>query len=79
MTIKVLGVDCARCQEAERRVINTLAQMGVAADVQKVTDMKDIMAYGVVGMPAIVINNKVKCYGRIPTVDEIKKWVNEEK
>jgi small redox-active disulfide protein 2 len=79
MEIKVLGSGCARCHETERRVMNAVAQLGVAADVGKVTDMKEIMSYGVLGTPAVVINGKVKCYGRIPTVDEVKKWVTEEK
>ena len=79
MTIKVLGSGCARCHETERRVMNALAQLGVAADVCKVTDVKEIMSFGVLGTPAVVINGKVKCYGRIPTVDEIKTWVTEGK
>ena len=79
MVIKVLGAGCARCHETERRVMNTLAEMGIAADVQKITDIKEIMSFGVLGTPAIVISDKVKCYGRIPTNDEIKKWVSEEK
>ena len=79
MEIKVLGVGCARCHETERRVMNALAQTGIAADVCKVTDMKEIMTYGVMGMPAVVINGKVKCYGKIPTVEEVKQWLQEEK
>ncbi len=79
MVIKVLGSGCARCHETERRVMNALAQLGLAADVGKVTDVKEIMSFGVLGTPAVVINGKVKCYGRIPTVDEVKKWMVEEK
>jgi len=79
MVIKVLGSGCARCHETERRVVNALAQLGMAADVGKVTDVKEIMSFGVLGTPAVVINGKVKCYGRIPTVDEVKKWMAEEK
>ena len=79
MVIKVLGSGCARCHETERRVMNALAQLGLAADVGKVTDVKEIMSFGVLGTPAVVVNGKVKCYGRIPTVDEVKKWMVEEK
>ena len=78
MVIKILGTGCARCHETERRVMNTLAETGVTADVQKVTDIKEIMSFGVLGTPAIVINDKIKSYGRIPTTDEIKKWIQEE-
>jgi small redox-active disulfide protein 2 len=79
MVIKVLGSGCARCHETERRVMNALAQLGLAADVGKVTDMKEIMSFGVLGTPAVVIDGKVMCYGRIPTVDEVKKWLAERK
>lgn len=78
MTIKVLGSGCARCRETERRVVNALAQSDSAADVTLVTDMKEIMSYSVLGTPAVVINGKVKCYGRIPTVNEIKQWILAE-
>jgi small redox-active disulfide protein 2 len=79
MEIKVLGSGCARCHETERRVMNALAQLGVAADVCKVTDVKEIMSYGVLGTPAIVVNGKVKCYGKVPAVEEVNKWLMEEK
>lgn len=78
MTIKVLGSGCSRCHETERRVVNTLSRLGIAAEVCKVTNVKEIMAYGVLGTPAVVIDGKVKCYGRIPSTEELDKWLKPE-
>ncbi len=77
MDIKVLGIGCARCQELEKRTMNALAELGVAADVRKVSEIKDIMAFKVMGMPGLVIDGKVVSTGRIPSVQEIKTWVTE--
>ncbi|MBE3581086.1 MAG: TM0996/MTH895 family glutaredoxin-like protein [Thermoanaerobacteraceae bacterium] len=67
MEIKVLGTGCARCNALERNVINALAEMGVAADVEKVTDINKILDYGVVMTPGLVINGKVKVSDRVPS------------
>ena len=77
MEIKILGPGCPRCHEVERRTINALAELNVAADVEKVTDIKQIMAYGILSTPGLVINGKVKSSGRIPRPEEIKTWILE--
>ena len=77
MEIKILGPGCPRCHEVEKRTINALAELNVAADVEKVTDIKKIMAYGILSTPGLVINGKVKSSGRIPRPEEIKAWVQE--
>jgi len=77
MDIKILGPGCPRCGELEKRTMNVLAEMNVAASVEKVTDIRQIMTYGVLGTPALVINGSVKCAGRIPRPEEIKKWIQE--
>jgi len=79
MEIKILGPGCARCHDLEKRTINVLAELGVAADVQKVSDIKKIMEFGILATPGLVIGGKVKCSGRIPSGEEIKRWVQEEK
>lgn len=78
MEIRILGTGCPRCQELEKRTIDTLAELNIAADLQKVTDIKKIMEYKILGTPGLVINGKVKSAGRIPSKDEIKKWIEEE-
>lgn len=78
MEIRILGPGCPRCGEVEKRTINALAELNVSADVQKITDIKKIVEYKIMGTPGLVINGKVKCYGRIPSADEIKNWLREE-
>ncbi|MFB0565923.1 MAG: thioredoxin family protein [Candidatus Aminicenantaceae bacterium] len=79
MEIMILGPGCPRCGEVEKRTINALAELNVGADVQKITDFKKISEYKIFATPGLVINGKVKASGRIPSVDEIKKWIQEEK
>jgi len=78
MEIRILGTGCPRCGEVEKRTINAIAELNVSADVQKITDIKKIAEYKIMGTPGLVINGKVKCYGRIPSADEIKNWLQEE-
>ena len=78
MEIRILGTGCSRCEELERKTINALAEMGQAADVQKVKDIKDIASYGVLSTPGLVINRKIKSSGRVPSTEEIKKMIQEE-
>jgi len=78
MEIKILGPGCPRCNEVEKRTKNALAELAVAADVQKVTDFNKIAEYRIFATPGLVINGKVKVSGRIPSLDEIKRWIQEE-
>lgn len=76
--IRILGPGCPRCYEVEKKTVNALAELNVAADLQHVTDFKKIAEYRIIGTPGLVINGKVKCYGRIPSVEEVKRWIQEE-
>jgi small redox-active disulfide protein 2 len=73
MVIQILGSGCSRCHETEQRVRNAVARLGIAADIRKVTDMKEIMAFGVLGTPAVVVDGKVVSQGKVPSDDELKK------
>jgi small redox-active disulfide protein 2 len=77
MEIKILGTGCPRCKEVEKRTMNALAELNAAADVQKVSGIKEIAEYGVLGTPGLVIGGKIKAQGRVPSKDEIKKWIQE--
>lgn len=79
MIIKILGTGCSNCKKLEANATKAVEELGVGAAIEKVTDMKDIMGYGVMRTPAIVINEKVKMYGKVCTIDEIKKYINDEK
>lgn len=78
MEIKVLGPGCPKCGEVEKRVKTALAELGIPADVEKVSDIKRIMGYKVFATPAVVINGKVKSSGHIPRLEEIKEWIKAE-
>ncbi|KPK72999.1 hypothetical protein AMJ87_03190 [candidate division WOR_3 bacterium SM23_60] len=78
MEIRVLGQGCPRCEEVAKRTLNLLAELNIAADFQKVTDLKAIAQYNIIATPGLVINGTVKCAGRIPSTQEIKKWLEEE-
>jgi len=75
MEIKVLGPGCQRCQATEENVKEAVAEAGVDAKVDKVTDLKEIAKYGVFGTPAVVVNGEVKSVGKIPEKEEIKSWI----
>lgn len=79
MEIEVLGTGCPSCAEVEKRVKNALAELGVSADVRKITDIKSIVARGVFSTPGLVIDGTVKSSGRIPRLEEIKVWIQEER
>ena len=75
MDIKILGPGCAKCDQAEQVVRETVAESGVTATVEKVTGAMEIASYGVFGTPAVVVDGEVKSVGTIPTRDEIKGWL----
>lgn len=75
MEIKVCGPGCAKCEEAERLVKEAVAEVGVEASVEKVTDFNAIAGYGVFSTPAVVIDGQVKCVGKVPSKKDILEWL----
>ena len=75
MDIKVLGPGCAKCQQAEKVVKEAVAESGVSATVEKVTDIRKIAEYGVFGTPAVVVDGDVKCVGKVPSKQDVTKWI----
>lgn len=75
LTIKVLGPGCANCKRLEQMAHREVENLGLEAAIEKVTDYSQIMAYGVMSTPGLVINDKVVVYGRIPTNQEIADWL----
>ncbi len=71
MHIKVLGSGCKNCKKLEENTREALKTAGVEATVEKVEDFKEIMAYGVMKTPALVIDDDVKVSGRVATVKDI--------
>ena len=77
MEIKVLGPGCAKCKQTEELVRQVVAEEGIAADIEKVTDIMKIAGYGVFGTPAVIVDGEVKCVGKIPKKEEIKTWIKK--
>lgn len=75
MQIKVLGTGCDKCKKLSVEVEKAIAASGVCAELEKVEKLSDIMTYGVMMTPALVINDQVKAAGRIPPVSEIVSWI----
>jgi small redox-active disulfide protein 2 len=77
LKIAVLGMGCARCSQLETDVRDILSEMQIAADLQHITDLKEISRYGLMGSPALVINNKVASVGEVPPKSKIRQWIIE--
>ncbi len=77
MEIKVLGPGCPKCQQTDKLVRDVVAEAGVEADVEKVTDMMKIAGYGVFGTPAVVVDGEVKSVGKIPSKEDVKSWLQK--
>ncbi|HOX56755.1 MAG TPA: thioredoxin family protein [Candidatus Paceibacterota bacterium] len=72
MQILVIGPGCAKCKTLAQFTELAVKELGVAADINKVTDLKQIVALGVMMTPALVVNGTVKAAGKVPSVNEIK-------
>lgn len=78
MDIKVLGPGCSRCEQLAKEVSSVLSEMNVAANLEKVKDIQKIMSYNIMQTPALVINEKVKVFGKVPKKEDIKRYIQEE-
>jgi len=75
LSIKVLGPGCANCVKVAQIAQQAVNYLNVEAQVEKVTEMPAIMKYGLLATPGLVINEKLVCAGRIPSVAEVTTWV----
>lgn len=75
LNIKVLGPGCANCRKVEEIVREAVASLGVEAEIAKVSDMEQILAYDVLKTPGLVINEKLVCAGRIPAPASVAEWL----
>jgi small redox-active disulfide protein 2 len=78
MEIKVLGSGCATCHKLHESVKQAVAELGADAQVLYVTDMMEIAKSGLMHMPGLIMNGKVKAAGRVPSVKEIKQMISDE-
>jgi small redox-active disulfide protein 2 len=77
MEIKVLGPGCPRCEATKKNVEEAIAESGVDAKIEKVTDTMEIAKHGVFTTPGVVVDGQVKSVGKVPEKDEIKDWITE--
>jgi len=75
MEIKVCGPGCTKCHETERIVREALAEAGIEAQVDKITDFNEIAKLGVFSTPAVIIDGQAKCLGKVPTKKEVLAWL----
>ncbi len=75
MLIKVLGPGCTNCKKLEANTRKAVEELGIDAEIVKVTDVREFMKYGVMKTPALVVDEKVKFYGRVLSSEEIKKYL----
>jgi small redox-active disulfide protein 2 len=75
MKIKVLGTGCPKCRKLYAEAEKAIAASGVKADLEKVEKIEEILKYGVVATPGLVIDEEVKSSGRIPQSNEIISWI----
>ena len=74
LIIKILGSGCTNCKRLEANTRTAISELAIDATIEKVVDFKDIMAYGVMTTPALVVDEEVKFTGKVPSVEELKKY-----
>jgi len=75
MEIKVLGPGCPKCKKTEEIVRQAVAESGADATVEKVTNLTQIVSYGVMGTPAVVVDGVVRVFGKVPRKEEVLSWL----
>jgi small redox-active disulfide protein 2 len=75
MNIKVLGPGCANCKRLEKNVQLAVKELGIDAKVEKVTDMSAFAQYGAMSSPALVVDEELKLTGKVPSPEEIKRYL----
>jgi small redox-active disulfide protein 2 len=75
MKIIIYGTGCSKCKAVEKVVKEVVNKLGVDAEVVKIEELDKIMEAGILSTPALAIDNEIKVTGRIPTSNEIEKWI----
>ena len=75
MKIQILGTGCAKCNQLYQNAQQAVAELAVDAELEKVTDLNTIMAFGVMVTPALAIDGQVKTSGKVPSAEAIKDMI----
>ncbi len=77
MKLEILGTGCPKCIKLEEITRKAVEELGIDAEITKVKDVKDIMNYGVMITPALVVDGVVKLAGKVPSVEDVKKLIKK--
>ncbi|HVO66558.1 MAG TPA: thioredoxin family protein [Syntrophales bacterium] len=77
MEIKILGPGCRNCEKLFQDAKQAAKDAGVTANIDKITDMAEIMKRGILSTPGLMINGKLRSMGRLPSIKEIREWIEE--
>ncbi|ADK85630.1 conserved hypothetical protein [Desulfarculus baarsii DSM 2075] len=75
LEVRILGLGCAQCHRLTQLAMRAAAELGLAADVEHVDDLRRIGQFGVIGAPALVINGRAVWVGSVPPYEKIKQWL----
>lgn len=75
MKVQVYGTGCAKCNMLEKAAKEAIKELGISVEVEKISDVNAIVDSGILATPGFAVDGEVKSMGRIPSRDEIKKWV----
>ncbi|HDS45572.1 MAG TPA: thioredoxin family protein [Methanomicrobia archaeon] len=75
--MKILGTGCPKCRKAYANAQRAIADLGIEVKLEKVEDFDEILRYGVMITPTVVIDGRVRASGRIPSREELKQWLQE--
>jgi len=71
--IQIIGIGCAKCRQTEANAREAIKNLGIDAEVEKITDVNEIADFGIISTPGLAVDGNVKFSGKVPTVAEIKK------
>ncbi len=77
MKIQVLGIGCPKCKQAEANAREAIKNLGLDAEIEKITDVNEILDFGIMATPGLAIDGDVKFSGKIPTVSEIEQALKQ--
>jgi small redox-active disulfide protein 2 len=75
LNIKILGSGCTNCKNLEKLCREVVTENNLEADIEKVTDIKEIVSYGILSTPGLVVNGKILSSGKLPTKNTLQHWL----
>lgn len=78
MKIKILGTGCPKCQALKEATKKAVSELGIEAEIEEVKEINKIMEYPIMFTPALVVDEKVVLSGKVPTVEEVRKYLEDE-